>query len=230
MEQLGQLGQFFSGSSGQGLLKLGELGTAGAGLFGNISAERQAQKQRDYLAKQEATLADPTALAAKVAAATQPLNRGLVESVGNTVSGTLAEQGLAQAPGIQATALSQALAPFEQANQQTALQLVMKQLGLPIEYAQTLLANQPKQTNLAPLLALLQKGATPGAGPGSAIDPSNIGALMKLLQSGQMPGQTPTTSSYDTSLTPPSGTAPDINSALPDWLTSAPATAPAFGG
>lgn len=224
MEALQSLSGFLSGPNGQAITKLGEIGTAGAGLYGNLSGERQAQKERDYLTKQQNTLADPTALANKVAAATQPLNRGLVESVGNQVSGTLAEQGLGQAPGIQGTVLAQALAPFEQQNQATALQLVMKQLGLPIEYAQTLLANMPKQTNLAPLLALLQKGATPGAGSGTAIDPSNIGALMKLLQSGQMPGQTPTTSSYDSSLISPSGTSPDLSSALPDWLSSAPAT------
>lgn len=215
MEALQSLGTFFSGSSGQGLTKLAELGATGAGLFGNISAERQRSQELGYLKKQQDAIGDPTKLAQQVAAATQPLNKGLVESVGNQVSGTLAEQGLSQAPGIQATVLSQSLAPFEQQNQATALQLVMQRLGLPIEYAKALLAGNPGQTNLAPLLALLSKGGmptTPGSTPGgSGFTPANASWTANL------PGQQ-------------TATPPDSSSWMPDWLTSDPSSAPSFGG
>src|ERR1700741_2348097 len=99
METLSSLGQFLQGTTGQSLLKLGE-----------------------------------------VRAATQPLSLGLVQDVTSQVSGTLAERGLSQAPGIQATELATALAPYQQQNQQTALQLVLTRLGLPLEYAKTILA------------------------------------------------------------------------------------------
>src|ERR1700687_2418714 len=49
----------------------------------------------------------------------------------------------------------QALAPFEQQNQNTALQLVMERLGLPIQYANAYLQGLPKSSNMSPLLALL---------------------------------------------------------------------------
>jgi hypothetical protein len=211
MEALQSLGTFFSGSSGQGLTKLAELGATGAGLFGNISAERQRSQELSYLKKQQDAVGDPTKLAAEVAAATQPLNRGLVQSVGNQVEGTLAEQGLAQAPGIQATVLSQSLAPFEQQNQATALQLVLKRLGLPIEYAQALLQNNPQQTNLAPLLALLSKGGMPtGPQPIQNFAPANAS------WSASLPGQQ-------------DATPPDSSSWMPEWLTSLPSSAPSVG-
>ena len=155
MEALQSLGQFLQGPGGQSLLKVGEVGMTGAGLVGNILNERARSQELNKLKTAEATLADPTKLSSEVRAATQPLNAGLVQDVTNQVSGNLAERGLAQAPGIQATELSTALAPFEQQNQNTALQLVLTRLGLPIEYAKTILAGMPQNTNLAPLLALL---------------------------------------------------------------------------
>jgi hypothetical protein len=200
MEALQSVGNFFGSSGGKGLTSLAELGATGAGLFGNISAERQKAQELDYLKKQQNAIGDPTKLAQEVAAATQPLNRALVQDVGNQVSGTLAEQGLSQAPGIQAATLAQALAPAEQQNQATALQLVLKRLGLPIEYAQALLQNNPQQTNLSPLLALLQKGGSFGGATSGA----NPAALMQLFQSAQMPNQQTT------------------QSQLPDWLTPPP--------
>jgi hypothetical protein len=164
MEALQSLGQFLQGPGGQSLLKVGEVGMTGAGLVGNILNERARSQELNKLKTAEATLADPTKLSSEVRAATQPLNAGLVQDVSNQVSGNLAERGLAQAPGIQATELSTALAPFEQANQQTALQLVLTRLGLPIEYAKTILAGLPQNTNLSPLLALLQRNNNPSGG------------------------------------------------------------------
>jgi hypothetical protein len=216
MEALQSIGTFFGSSGGKGLTSLAELGATGAGLFGNISAERQKAQEMDYLKKQQNAIGDPTKLAAEVAAATQPLNRALVQDVGNQVSGTLAEQGLSQAPGIQASTLATSLAPFEQQNQQTALQLVMKRLGLPIEYANALLANNPKGTNLAPLLALLQKGNTGAATGAVGMQPAVMPAA-NASWNASLPGQ---------SSAPP----PDSSSWMPEWLTSDSSAAPSFGG
>jgi hypothetical protein len=176
MDMLGNLGQivgnFFQGGGG----KLLESGLTGAGLIGNLLTQKQRSDELSYLQNQQKQLQDPTALAKQVAAATQPLNTGLVQGVENQVQGSLAEQGLSQAPGIQAAVLSQALAPFEQQNQQTALQLVLQRLGLPLSYASTYLQGLPQPANLSPLLALLQ--SKPGTGGYQNYGPS----MAQLLQ------------------------------------------------
>jgi hypothetical protein len=158
-EMLSSIGSFFSSGAGQGIEKLAGLGLAGAGLGGNIAAEHDRSKELAYLQQQQQANASltPAQLAAKVSQATAPLNAGLVQGVENQVSGSLAEQGLSEAPGIQASVLAQALAPYQQQNQNTALQLVMQQLGLPIQYGQAILGNQPQQSNLTPLLAMLMR-------------------------------------------------------------------------
>lgn len=165
-DAIAQIGQLFSGAGLQNLLKVGEIGAAGAGLFGNIQNEKARSNQLSQIASSEKTLADPTALAKQVSAATQPLNSGLVQSVTNSVDANAASQGLSQAPGIQAAELSQALAPFQQQNQNTALQLVLQRLGLPLQYAQTFLSGLPQNSNLAPLLALLQRQNNPSSTSG----------------------------------------------------------------
>jgi hypothetical protein len=200
-DTLAQVGQFFSGPSGKALGEIAGIGATGAGLAGNIANERARSKELDYLKQQQAALANPTVLAQEVASATQPLNRALVESVGNQVSGTLAEQGLSQAPGIQATTLAQALSPFEQQNQQTALQLVLQRLGLPISYAQSYLSGLPANANLSPLIAMLMKM---GGGPTPEGGGTNLPAILNLIKSAQMPGQQ------------------TAQSQLPDWLTPPP--------
>ena len=142
------------------------------GLVGNIFSGIEQQKQLSFLTNQEKQNArlSPEQLSGMVKSATQPLNAGLVEGVTNNVTGTLAEQGLSQAPGIEGATLAQALAPFEQQNQNTALQLVMEKLGLPLQYATGVASLIPGQTNnsegLAPLLALLNGGSSGGSGSG----------------------------------------------------------------
>lgn len=197
MEALQSLTKFISGPGGQSLLKVGELGMTGAGLVGNIMNERARSGEISNLQKAEKTLADPTKLSSEVRAATQPLNAGLVQDVSNTVSGNLAERGLSQAPGIQATELATALAPFQQKNQSDALALVLKRLGLPLEYAQTILAGFPQNSNLAPLLALLQKG---GGSSGGGVDPQ---ALFDLFNTPRAPEDTSSYSAPSTFGTPP---------------------------
>jgi hypothetical protein len=166
-ELLGQIGGWFGSPAGKGLGEIAGLGATGAGLIGNLAADRQ-RAQAAAAAKANMNLS-PAALGAMVSGAEQPLNRSLVQDVTGNVNANLAEQGLSEAPGLIATATSQALAPFQQANQQTALQLVLRKLGLPAEFASTI----PQNAQLAPLLALLMHsfGSTPGT-PGGGTSPT----------------------------------------------------------
>lgn len=103
-------------------------GSAAAGTVGNILEE---QKKAAYSNFVMSLLKDPSKLAAMAAKIQQPLNNGLTQAVGNNVQGNLAERGLSQAPGIFAATESQALAPYYQQNQNTAMQAVLSSLGLP---------------------------------------------------------------------------------------------------
>jgi hypothetical protein len=161
---LSTIGNFFGSSAGKGLSEIAGLGATGAGLVGNLAADRQ-RSQAASLAQKNANLS-PQQLATMVTGATNPLNANLVQAVTGNVNANLAEQGLSEAPGLIASAESQSLAPFIQQNQQTALQLVLQKLGLPAELARTIPAN----ANLSPLIAMLFKsggasspsGTTPG--------------------------------------------------------------------
>jgi len=161
-EILGAFSSVLSSGGANPLMSLLSLGSSGAGIIGNIGTDIQRQQQINKLN----ALDNPATLSKEVAEATQPLNSGLVQSVTNQVSGNLAEQGLSQAPGIQATELAQALAPFQQQNQNTAMQLVLQQLGIPLSIIQSL----PQNSNLSPLFALLMRQNNPGGG-GSGITP-----------------------------------------------------------
>ncbi len=185
---LASLSQLFST-----IAKPAEAGLAGAGLVGNIMNEKSRSDELNYLKKQQDSAPNATELSKQVAAATQPLNQGLVQGVENQVQGSLAEQGLSQAPGIQASVLAQSLAPAQQQNQNTALQLVLKRLGLPEEYGQILLGGQAPNANLAPLLALLQKNNTP-TNPTSDTGNFDVASLMKLFD---VPGGTTAPTSTD---------------------------------
>lgn len=160
---LSSLGSFMGSDKGQGLMSLIGLGTTGAGLYGNIAAERQRQ-QAANAAKAYMNLT-PQALAGRVAAAEQPLNQNLVRAVTGNVNANLAEQGLSEAPGLIAQATAQGLAPYQQMNQQTALDIVRQQLGLPREYASLI----PPNALLGPGIAMLMKslGSLPQGGRGT---------------------------------------------------------------
>lgn len=196
-DMLGSLGSFFggSGSAGGGLIDLLGLGTTGAGLFNNISTGIQENQQISKLK----SLENPTTLAKEVSQATQPLNSGLTQSVGNTVDASLAEKGLAQAPGIEASTLAQALAPFQEQNQNTALQLVLQQLGIPESILSSL---GRQQTNISPALALLMRQNNPSGSnptnPGSSQYDSFFNSLGNFGSSGSPPPSDPTFSdSFD---------------------------------
>lgn len=158
---LSGIGNFFQGSTGKALTSIAGLGATGAGLVGNLLADKQ-RSDAAALAKRNANLT-PAQLSGMVNQATQPLNANLVQAITGNVNANMAEQGLSQAPGLMQTALAQALAGPEQAQQQLALQLVMQKLGLPAEYAKLI----PQNANLAPGIAMVMKslGSFPGANP-----------------------------------------------------------------
>ena len=188
---LGSIGSFFSGPTGKGLETLAGLGAAGSGLYSNISADQQRQQALN-MAKANANLS-PQALAAMVSKATVPLNSQLVQAVTGATTANLAEQGLSQAPGLQAQAIAQGLAPFEQQNQQTAMNLVLQKLGLPSTFASLI----PPNTNMNQLLALLMRqnnptpsptaGFTPTTGPNldqlGTPDPNSVGDFSSIFPS-----------------------------------------------
>lgn len=205
---LGSLAGWLGSPAGKGLGEVAGLGATGAGLVGNLLADRQ-RAQAAAAAKANMNLS-PQQLGTMVSGATQPLDRALVQAVTGNVNANLAEQGLSQAPGLIATATSQALAPYEQQNQQAALQLVLRKLGLPAEFASTI----PPNAQLAPLIAMLMKGfgTNPSNTPGGGTPPTfptydttgtyNFGGLIPPTPS----PSTDTTGTYDFgSLIPPGG-------------------------
>jgi hypothetical protein len=166
---------FSSFFSNPGAMKAIQGGTLAAGEAGNILEEK---KRLDYQNFVMGLLKDPAKLAAMVAKVQQPLNRGLTQEVTNQVQGDLASRGLSQAPGIIATTESQALSPFYQQNQSTALNAVLQSLGLP---AGTF--GQP--ANLGPIMSLFSKPLPSTSGPAPT------------------PGLTPPASSGGSSYVPP---------------------------
>ena len=131
----------------------------GLGEIGNLLAGSAASNQQKQLQNQENAISSltPAALSAKVNSAAQPISNAMIQQIGNTVQGDVASRGLAQAPGIFAAEESQALAPIAQQNYQTALQQVLAQLGLPLEYAQTIARFLPQQKNMTPGMMLFLK-------------------------------------------------------------------------
>lgn len=152
-EALGTLGSLFSNSA---FPAIASGATAATGEIGNLLAGADASKQQKLLQNQEKYVNSltPGEITQQAVSAEAPINQGLVQQISNQVSGNQAERGLAQAPGIFAANESQALAPIEQANFQTALQQVMTKLGLPLQYAQTIAQFLPKQANMTPAFQL----------------------------------------------------------------------------
>ena len=201
-EFLGQIGNFFGSTAGKGLGEVAGLGATGAGLVGNLLADRQRAAAASQ-AQKNANLT-PAQLSAQVNQATAPLNANLVQAITGNVNANMAEQGLSQAPGLQASAIAQGLAGPEQQNQQTALQLVLQRLGLPAEFARTI----PQNANLSPLLAMLFKGFSGGGSAGAL---NSFGA-----PSGSYPTmQYPTLAQLTGGATPMQ---PGIAPSTTDWL------------
>lgn len=154
------------------------IGSAGAGLIGNIMNSITRGKAIGSLESAENKFASltPEQLAGLVSRAEQPLGQDLVEGVTNQVQADMATRGLSQAPGIFAAEESQALAPYKLQQQRMALELVMKQLGLPIEYAQAILgATQGGGTDItAALLMMMLRNQGSNSGGIISNDPNYL--------------------------------------------------------
>ena len=158
------------------LANIAMIGSMGTGMVGNIMNAVTRGEAISSLQSAENKYANmsPQKLASMVSGATAPLNQNLIESVNNAVQGDMAQRGLAQAPGIFAAEEEQALAPYEQQNQQTALQLILQKMGIPLQYASAILqGTQGGGSNLSPLLMmmLLRNNLNPSS-PGITNTPS----------------------------------------------------------
>jgi hypothetical protein len=151
-----------------------QIGTAGSGLIGNIMTSIQ-QGNVASAAEKNAKLT-PGQLGSMVSGATAPLDRSLVNDVNNQVQGDMASRGLAEAPGIFAATEAGALAPFEQANQDRALQLILAKLGLPASTLAALRSGGGGMANLSPLLQMIMK-QFPGGKTNDASMPSQANLL-----------------------------------------------------
>lgn len=140
--------------------------SAGSGILGNIMNSITRGKAIGSLESAQKKFANltPEQLAGLVSRAEHPLGQDLIQSVMNTVQADLGQRGLSQAPGIFAAEESQALAPYKLQEQRMAIELVMKQLGLPIEYADAILqATQGGGTDItSALMMLMMKNAGGG--------------------------------------------------------------------
>lgn len=108
------------------------LGLAGAGTniysgIQNIQNQNRLQSAQNYVTS---LTTNPTKMAQATAAYTQPLTAGLTSDVSNLVQGNLAERGLGSSPAAYTSALTQAISPYVQQNQSTALNALMQSLGL----------------------------------------------------------------------------------------------------
>jgi hypothetical protein len=156
------LAQAFQGFfSNPGDLKLLQTGIAGAGEAGNILQQVKANQYRDFVM---GLLNNPGRLATMTNQLAAPLSGALTQSVENQVQGNVASRGLGQAPGIFAANESQALAPYVQQNQNTALQSIMQALGVPA-------GTFGQQSNLSPLFTSLFS-QTPKMIPGQNTTPA----------------------------------------------------------
>lgn len=139
-------------------------GAFAGGEIGNILEARKKSQYQNFI---NDLMMHPEKLAAMAAKLQKPLDNSLVQGVTNTVQGDLAQRGLSQAPGIFAATESQALAPYQQQNANTALQAVMSMLGLP---AGTFGAPQNNSGALGLFLKSLKGGGSSGGG-GTIADP-----------------------------------------------------------
>jgi hypothetical protein len=167
---LGALG----GGLGKGLSALSPL----TSLAGMINQYSLAGKEKAALDRSLYYSKHPEAIANLEKSFERPLSTGLTKGVENIVNASLGEQGLSQAPGIQAQVLSQALAPYQQQEQAFALQEAFKAIGLPIDALGAVQGTMNPQGLAAMLKSILPGGGGTGGGPGFQIpntDPSGGG-------------------------------------------------------
>lgn len=165
---LGKTGSFLGTTAGKGLMGAG---VGGAGLIQNWLAARQANQKQKFV---QDLITNPQKFNALVAQTEQPLSKGLTSSVERQANAQLAESGMGSSPAVMADVYAQALAPYQQQEQQMAIQSLLSRLGT---YASTP-TMQP--VNVGPIMqALMMKNPAttsqtppvpnPSVGSGSTI-------------------------------------------------------------
>lgn len=167
------------------------LGSAGAGAIGNIFASNKRNQVLNQQLTDQQNLMNiannPQLLAQNIQSVERPLSNALTASVGNSVQGYLGERGLSQAPGITTEALAQGLAPFQQQQQQMAIQAYLQSLGLPAQAAARFLP-YPTSTPLNSLFQSLFKNTNGtnnppfGSGGGNGVPGTGVANLPNLQQ------------------------------------------------
>jgi hypothetical protein len=122
----------------------------------NWGLQSQAINQANQL---QALASNPTAMAARIRAAQQPLSQGLVSDVTNQVQGQMAERGLALSPSIMNQVMGQALGPYQMQEQQLAMQSVMDPYQMAIAALQGAGRLTPPPANTAGLWGQFAPGA-----------------------------------------------------------------------
>lgn len=146
----------------------------GVGFLSNWLAARR-QHARDKFVQN--LVQNPAEMQKYVSGFSKPLAAGLKENVGNQVQAFLGERGLSGSPSISADVESQALAPYQQQQQQMAINEALSTLGMMPQGGRT--------ADLSGTLSLLMKGLSPNPGaPPHAGGPSNQDVGLTLPASG----------------------------------------------
>lgn len=154
------------GAGGLNLQSLLSLITSLGGSYYGINELQQMQRVYDAQRQNAALAMNQNALARRTVSATLPLNKQLEYATEAPVNAMLAQRGLTQAPGAQASAQTSALAPFEQQN--IGLGANLATFGFPyVEHQGT-----PDYLSVLSQLNQFGKGSTfsapsgtPGVGP-----------------------------------------------------------------
>jgi len=123
-----------AGSPMAGIGTLGQLGVGGMGIIGNIISAIRANQVSSDLQKQQKLVMElarnPAMLAARARALQQPLSQSLLSNVGSGVQSQLQSRGLGSSPAQAGAIMSQTLAPYEQRQQEEAMNSLLNLLGM----------------------------------------------------------------------------------------------------
>jgi len=129
---------------------LPQLVTAGGGAYYGMNQLQQLQRVFDQQQQNNQIAMNPMAMAARVNAATPPINRQLAYAVNQASNAGTAENGMGQSPGAVAAGQASALAPYGEQNLQIGENLA--EFGFPFE------ANQKPPDYLSVLSQLQNLG------------------------------------------------------------------------
>lgn len=161
-------------------------------LQGGGAQDALVKRMQGYQGQMQNLANNPAALAARIRSLQQPLSTGLTEDVMNQVQAQLSERGLATSPNIATAVTSEALAPYELQQQQTATQALMQLLGMPIEAGYSTPAFQPTDLTSFWKKYLPQDPASatnpsPGSNPGSTGMPIDPGLINNDIAGNNLP-------------------------------------------